>query len=188
MQIQGIHSYNMSFGAIYSTSLIRFTPEQNDVIDGIINTLRSPVYELGNKSPEEYYKSKNGIDFKIDNSDQNTNSVLLKGVLGAKNIKDANRKAISYQNSFEIGVYSPEHKFDVKDIEYGLDKHKQKERSIIKTALIPILGLAALVGIYFCKKTTNPQSKPTIETLDSIGSKAKTAFADTLELNIKSLK
>ena len=186
MLVQKIQN-NMSFGAIYTTSLIRYTPKQNEVIGGIIRTLRNPVPEFDNMTPEQYYKSKNGIDFKFDNCDQNNDSVHLKGVLGAKDVKTS-RKAISYQNAFEIGIYSPEHKIDVKDIESGLGEHNQKERSIIKMALVPIIGLAALVGIYFCKKPADIQSKPIIETIDSVGCKAKTVFEDTLEIHTRGLR
>ena len=188
MHVQKIQGNNMSFGAIYATSLIRFTPKQNEVINGIIKTLRNPVPELDNKAPVEYYKSKNGIDFKIDNFDQNNDSVSLSGILRAKDVNDASRKAISYQNAFKIGVYSPEHKFDVKDIESGLGEHNQKERSIIKMALVPIIGLAALVGIYFCKKPADIQSKPIIQAIDSVGSKAKAVFEDTLKIQTRGLR
>ena len=188
MQVQKIQNNSTSFGAVYRMSLIKFTPKQNEVIDEIVKTLREPMPELDNQTPEDYYKSKNGIDFSIDNNNQNDDSVFLKGVLGAKDLKNKRRKAISYQNSFDIGVYSPEHKFDINDIESGLSGYKQKERNIIKMALIPIIGIAALIGIYICKKPANPKTEPLIETMDSISSKAKTVLQDAVKINTNSFK
>ena len=184
MQVQAINNNQPNFKAIYKTSKIKFTPKQDEVIDDIIEKLRKPSQQFDNKTPEDYYKSKEGVDFYVDNYDQNTDSVRLKGLIGAEKSKEHIEQTITYHNrdSFRVGVYDPNHKFDVNDIKAGLSEHKQVEMSLIKLALIPIIGMAGLIAYYFSSREQIEPAKPLIENVDTVANKAKTVLSDTIKI------
>ena len=182
MQVQAINNNQPNFKAIYKTSKIKFSPKQDEVIDDIVEKLRKPLQQLNNKTPEDYYKSKDGVDFYVDTYDQNEDSVKLKGVLGAEKSKEHIEQTITYQDSFRVGVYDPNHKFDVNDIKAGLSEYKQVEMSLIRLALIPIIGMAGLIAYYFSIREQIEPAKPLIEKADTVANKAKTVLSDTIKI------
>ena len=188
MQVQAINNNNYnnkpSFKAIYKTSRIKFTPKQDEVIGDIVQKLRKPLQELNNKTPEEYYKSKNGVDFSIENYNQNEDSVCLKGLLGAEKSKNHIKQTITYHNqdSFRVGVYDSNHNFDVNDIQAGLNEHKQKEMNIMKMALLPIIGAAMFIVFGIGIRHQTKIAKPLIEKVDTVANKAKTVLPDTTKI------
>lgn len=184
MQVQAINSNQPNFKSIYKTSKIKFTPKQDEVIDDIVEKLRKPSQQLDNKTPEDYYKSKDGVDFYVDNYDQNEDSVSLKGLLRAEKSKEHIKQTITYhnRNSFRVGVYDPNHKFDVNDIQAGLSEYKQKEMSLIKTALLPIIGAAMFIAFGIGIRHQTKIAKPLIEKVDTVANKAKTVLPDTIKI------
>ena len=189
MQVQAINNNQPNFKAIYKTSKIKFTPKQDEVIDDIIEKLRKPLQQLDNKTPEDYYKSKEGVDFYVDNYDQNTDSVRLKGLIGAEKSKEHIEQTITYHNrdSFRVGVYDPNHRFDVNDIKARLSEQKQKEMALIKMALIPIIGMAMFIAFGIGIRHQTKIAKPLIENVDSVANKAKAVLPDSTKV-LKAIK
>ena len=184
MQIQPINiQYNPPcFGAIYQTNKIKLTPKQNEVVNDIIKTLRKPLIRYNNQTPEQYFKSKKGIDFSIDSCNRNENSIYVEGWFNTKNSQDG----IKYEKPFAIGVYSPEHKFKISDIKKGYKK--EIGINLAQLLTIPAILIAGLIGLNAYKKSAPVQRKPLVENIDSIANKVHTALSDTTVVNLKILK
>lgn len=168
MQVKAVTSQNnqLSFGAIYNVSKVKFTQKQNEVIDDIVKTLRKPMLRFRNKTSENYYKLKKNIDFSIDNCNRNEDSVYFEGWYNTTKTEDE----LIYEKPFLIGVYSPAHKFKVSDIKKGLNGDGGV--SLAQIIAIPAIIIAGLFGVNAIEKTQET-TKPLIENVDSIVNKAK---------------
>ena len=189
MQIPAINVRNNmpSFGEIYQSSNVIFTPKQKETIEDITTMLRTPMAQFDNKTPEEYYKTKNNIDFSIENHNQHIDTVLLEGYFNARELNDGAVQKVVYRDSFSIGIYDTTHKFYVNDIKTGLEGHKQKEKSILKRLLFPVACFATLAGFYINKISTPQQTEPLIKTNKYVtdSDSVKTILHDTSKLNTK---
>lgn len=157
MQVHTINNHPTNFGAIHQSTKVEFTPEQNEVIDDIIKTLRKSSLRYGNKTAENYYKAKKNIDFCIGSYNRNDNSVYLDGWYNKKETNDN----IEYEKPFHIGIYNPNRKFRVSDIKTGMNDSDGP--SLFQIMLVPALVLAGLFGLKACNKITPEQTKPLIE-------------------------
>jgi len=156
MQVQTINNNQTSFRAIYQSTEVEFTPKQNEVISNIIETLRKPSIRYGNKNAENYYKAKKNIDFSIENYNRCEDSVYVKGLYN----KTENNDNIIYERPFGVGVYSPDNKFKLSDINKGIQGDKGP--SLYKMILAPTIALAAILGLRACNKIPG-ETKPIIE-------------------------
>ena len=144
MRISAIN--NISFGDLY---LVKgnYTDKQKNVIEQIKTALRTPSDQFNNKSAEEFYKTKDGIDFFLASSSKYKDSIYLSGKMGVKSNGTGIDKVVISSESFDIGNYDEAHPFLADDIEIGKNEFKKSNLGAISSLGLLFLGLIAYIFV-----------------------------------------
>lgn len=184
MNVQSVNN-QPNFGSIFVPRNSNFTAEQKKMADLIVNTLREPSKKFKNKTAEDYFKSKEKMDFRIKACNNLPDYVSLEGLKNPKIAKDG---TITYKQGYDIGVYSEKHPFKTDDIESVIKVMDDEPKN---TFIMPVFaGLLALLSVIGVKMSDKSQqvAKPLIETADTISTKAKTILPDTITKKTQVIK
>lgn len=189
MQINAVNN-QPTFGQIFLPKGKTFTKNQKIVVDNIINTLREKSPKFNNKTAEEFYESKHGIDFNISDYSYSDEAVFLEGLRGVKNVGTGIEEAITYRDSFKIGIYDKEHPFKTHDIDTGMKEQIKNNGWFAAIGVAVIATLLSLMGMEISHKGQPKQEtpeKPLIENIDSaavnkVAAKDTAVFKDTLKV------
>ena len=191
MQIQAIN--NINFGQIY---LVKgnYTNKQKNVINQIKKELRKPSEEFGKLSAEDHYKFKNNVDFVMEDSPKHFDSIHLSGRNNVKQVGARVNDTFTCADSFTIGIYDEKHPFKTDDIKYGIEEARKKDSQRLLTLGAAVVAMAVyIMGIALAarhdaiNKKLQESTKPLIENVDSVATKAKAALTDTTKV-LKSIK
>ena len=179
MKVQLISNQHNSpaFGEIFKTQGEEYSEKQQKVADQINDAMRKPLPEFGNRTAEDFYKSEYGMDFCLSRHDNPSDSIFMEVYKGVKEIGTGVNKAITYSDSFSIGIYDETHPFEVKDIETS--KKDSNYSMFILPALVVIIGFLGIIGLAIANKhSAKPDKsvKPLIENTDSVKNKLDTIF------------
>lgn len=160
-----------SFGATY-VQQNKYSDKQKQIIDQIKETLSKPSEQFDNKSAEEFYKSKNKIDFFLENSVKYADSIDLAGYYGVNRAGTGVEEAITYKNSFYIGTYDENHPFKPEDIEYGIKEEEKKGWGGLAFGCLTLLATGIIfLGLILAAKqdaqNAKNAAKPLAENIDS---------------------
>ena len=186
MQVQVINTQNnqTSFGAIYQPKNVKFNKIQEPIANAIKQAMREPLQKFKGETAEGFYKSK-GYDFGIE--PYRNHSVYLTAYKGMEETGTGVNRKYSYMDYVRIGEYGRKSDFRISDIETGIKEKTAKDLGFIAVALTAISSLLLISALSLNKKIQET-TKPLIENVDSVASKAKSVLPDTTAVNTKVLK
>ncbi len=155
MQVQSVN--NISFKAIYKDSDAYYNENQQKVADKIQTALRTPDKRFNNDTAENYYKNL-GVDFLLSPYCYDADAITYKdcisvfGYKGVKNVGTGINQAITYTDTFSIGVYNEDAPFNIDDINIGL---KEKQKTNISTVFLMLLPILAFTGALLFNRSCN---------------------------------
>ncbi len=186
MQVQAVNTQNnqTSFGAIFYPKNIKFNKVQEPIAETIKNALREPLQIFKGETAEGFYKSK-GYDFGIE--PYWTDSVHLTAYKGMEETGTGVDRRYTYSDKLYIGEYDKKSEFRVSDIETRIKDKRKSDLGFIAVALTAITSVL-LISALSIKEKFYGTTKPLIENVDSVASKAKSVLPDTTAVNTKVLK
>ena len=191
MRISAINN-NINFGDLYLVNG-NYSDKQKNVIEQIKTVLRTPSEKFNNRTPEEFYKTNDGIDFFLASSSKYKDSIYLSGKMGVKSNGVGIDKVVTSSDSFDIGNYDETHPFLADDIEIGKKEFKKSIFGAISSLGLIFLTLGAYIfaGMIAVQadsaKKAKDTAQPLIENVDSLALKVKPIISDTTKV-LKAVK
>lgn len=181
MQVQAVNTQNnqTSFGAIFYPKNIKFNKVQEPIAETIKNALREPLQIFKGETAEGFYKSK-GLDFEI--APHSSESVSLSAYKGMEETGTGVDRGYTYSDKLYIGEYDKKSEFRVSDIETRIKDKRKSDLGFIAVALTAITSVL-LISALSIKEKFYGTTKPLIENVDSVASKAKSVLPDTTGVN-----
>ena len=183
MQVKAINNENTqpNFGSIFVPKNVKYTDTQRKIVNGIIDSLREKLPQFKNKTPEDYYKSKKGIDFNIKICKSRPDTIYLEGLKGVKITGTGEEEAVTFKEYFSIGLYDSNHPFEIGDIKKVIDANKEFVMPYAIPIFAGVIALFAVIGNYLSNQPKQI-TKPITETIDTVSSKAKSLIPDTTKV------
>lgn len=188
MQVKAINNQNTqpNFGSIFVPKNAKYTEGQREIVKSIIDSLQEKLPQFRNKTPEDYYKSKKGIDFNIRICNSRPDTIYLEGLKGVKITRIGKEEAVTFKEYFSIGLYDSNHPFEIGDIKKVIDANKEFVMPYAIPIFAGVIALFAVIGNYLSNQPKQI-TKPVTETIDTVSNKAKTILPDTIKV-LKTIK
>lgn len=190
MLVQAVNNrdYRTNFGAIIIERNVKFTEGQQKVVDSLVDVLKKPMKEFGNKSAEKFYEIRKGLNFVISSYDENTERIALDGYTNIR-YSSFYDDFIS-DKSFKIGVYDRKKNLKLDEIKSSL-----KNMKIVDNIIKFVVGVTLTAGaIYLAtassiKETMKSKEiqKPVIENVDNLKNNVKSAVSSSTKV-LKAIK
>ena len=190
MQVSSINNYNNQpkFSALYKPQGVQYNEAQERIFKTIKETFQKKSSKFNGESAEDFYKSKEKLDFIIEPEQSDVLRVDAYKRLRERGI--GIDKYHTYDSSFVVGRYNESNPFQLGDVDKSLKVYNVNQSAATISMLLLGLIPLTLLPWYTHQNKIKQESKPIVETVDTAvqTAKAKVPAFDTVVNVLKKVK